>query len=381
MYLPENFVHRYPPQRVHFGVGLARRLAPLLEGLGLSRCLLLCGEHVGAGGWPEELVAGAQGRIIAVHRGVRPHAPTATVDAAADVARELRVDSLISLGGGSAHDTARAVALCLCTGRRMTEHFATGQTFVHNPPATVPGPTLVAIPSTFSAAETTCGGGVVDGPRKLVFLADTLYIPEIVLDPDVFATTPPKTLLASGMNALNHALERLLSPRHQPLADAQFLHALRLLVPGLRRLAQVGVVDRATLAGCILGAHLSDSTNVLGGIGHAIAHVLGGRYRVSHGVANAVVMPAAIGDAARERPEKVGLVAEVLGLPASAHAIERFLNEYVAKLGLPHRLAQIGVPRADLAAIAADTLADISASASARSFTRRSVEALLARAY
>ncbi len=90
MYVPEDFVHSYPPQRVHFGPGGARRLASLLEERGLRRCVIICGAHVGAAPWLEALITGAGGRIVEVYRGVRPHAPTETVDAAADLARRWR---------------------------------------------------------------------------------------------------------------------------------------------------------------------------------------------------------------------------------------------------------------------------------------------------
>jgi alcohol dehydrogenase class IV len=183
------------------------------------------------------------------------------------------------------------------------------------------------------------------------------------------------------MNALNHATERLLSPRRQPIADAQFLHALRLLVPGLTRLAETGPGDHEALVACVFGAHLSDSTNVLGGIGHAIAHVLGGRYGVSHGVANGIVLPRALLDAAPRYPDAIAAIAHTLGVADDAEELEGFLVELVAGLGLPSRLSQIGVPRGELPAIVADTLADFSAADAERGITASAVQALLERAY
>lgn len=381
MYIPPDFVHRYPPQRVRFGSGAATRLAPLLEGLGLARCVVVCGAHVGATDWLEDIVAGGQGRVAAVYRGVRPHAPTETVDAGAELAGAVAADGLISVGGGSAHDTMRAVALCLRSGRPMLDHFPADQAFVRDPPAANGGPALIAIPSTLSAAETTFGGGVVHDGRKLVFVGESLYVSDIVLDPEVFATTSDRTLLATGMNALNHATERLLSPRRQPIADAQFLHAMHLLVPGLRQLAGTGTEDRGALVSCMIGAHLSGSTNVLGGVGHAIAHVLGARYDVGHGVANGIVLPRAFRHAAPEHPDATAMIAGALGVANDADELERELVELVIGTGLPSRLSEIGVPRSDLPAIVTDTLADFSTAAATPGLTASSVQALLERAY
>jgi maleylacetate reductase len=263
----------------------------------------------------------------------------------------------------------------------MLDHFPADQSFVRDPPAAETGLALIAIPSTLSAAETTFGGGVVHGGRKLVFVGESLYISDILLDPEVFATTPDPTLLATGMNALNHATERLLSPRRQPIADAQFLHAVRLLVPGLRQLARAGTKDREALVSCVIGAHLSGSTNVLGGVGHAIAHVLGARYEVGHGVANGIVLPRALRHAAPGHPETIAMIAGTLGVANDADELERVLVELVTGIGLPSRLSEIGVPRSDLPEIVSDTLADFSTAVATPGLTASSVQALLERAY
>ena len=376
LYEPGPFVHRYPPQRVHFGAGAAAGVAAMLAERGARRPLLLCGANLAAGGVPERL------GVADVWDGVRPHAPVETVDAAAAAFRALGADALVSLGGGSAHDTMRAVALCAASGTPMLAHFARGSAFARLPP--LDGvPPLVAVPSTFSAAEATYGGGTVHGGRKYVFTSESLYIGDIVLDPDVFATTPLDTLLASGLNALHHAIGRLFSRRRQPLADAQFLQALRLLPEALRRLRANGCEDRAALASAMLGAHSSESTNVLGGIGHAVAHVLGGRYGVSHGVAHGIAMPRAMVFNAEADPAPAALACAALGLGGGdpVAELETFLLELIAGLGIPTRLRDIGVPEAEIGAIAADVLGDFSAAAAGREAGVAAVETLVRRAW
>jgi alcohol dehydrogenase len=382
LYEPRPFVHRYPPQRVHFAPAGATELAELLAERGIERALLLCGEHLAAGGLPGRISARSGGRVAAVWDGVRPHAPVATVDAATERFRALGADGLISVGGGSAHDTMRAVALCAATGRDLLAHFAPGAAFVRHP-VLAHVPPLIAVPSTLSAAETTYGGGAVAGGRKYVFTSDSLYIGDIVLDPEVFSTTPLDTLLASGLNALHHAVGRLFSPFRQPIADAQFLQALRLLPPALRRLREAGTGDREALSAAVLGAHVSESTNVLGGIGHAVAHVLGGRYGVSHGVAHGIAMPRAMVFNAASDPSPAALACAALGLDGTdpVDRLERHLLALIADLGLPTRLRDIDVPETDLPAIAADVLGDFSAAAAGREVSAEAVETLLRRAW
>lgn len=367
LYAPEPFVHRYPPQRALFGAGEAQRVGSVLAERGVRRALLLCGTHLAAGGLPGRIATAAGGRVGDVWDGVRPHAPVETIDAAVARFRDLGADALVSVGGGSAHDTMRAVAMCAATGEAMLAHFPGGAAFVRRPP--LDGvPPLVAVPSTLSAAETTYGGGAVHGGRKYVFTSDSLYVGDVVLDPEVFATTPLDTLLASGLNAMHHAIGRLFSARRQPIADGQFLQSLRLLPPSLRRLRSAGCGDRVALASAILGAHVSESTNVLGGIGHAVAHVLGGRYGVSHGVAHGIAMPRAMAFEAARDPSPAWAALAALGAspaagPAAVRGLERLLLALIADLRLPTRLRDVGVPRADVPAIAADVLGDFSAAA------------------
>lgn len=378
-----EFVHRHPPgQHVHVRAGGAFALDAHLADHGARRALLLAGPRM-PGALIDAVVAGAGGRIVSSFRGVAPHAPLPTVDAAVARAREVQADGLVSLGGGSTHDTARAVALSLQTGLPFLDHFrGTSRSFIRHIAADdardVP---LVAVPSTLSAAETTFGGGVTHGARKLVFIGESLYVRSIVLDREVFDTTPLDVLLSTGMNALNHAVERLTSPARQPIADAGFLHALRLLMPGLEDLGAGPVAGRSTaLEDCMLGAHLSSSTNVFGGVGHAIAHVLGGRYAVAHGVANGIVLPHAVRLAARLEPASTATLETELGV-ASADGVADALTDFVERLRLPGRLRDVGIARGDLEGIGPEVLEDFSAAAARQGLTLGAVAGVLRAAW
>jgi alcohol dehydrogenase class IV len=383
------FEHRYPDQRVHFGSGAAGNLTPLLERHGVERPLLVCGRSAGRDGTLLDTIAdGAGGRVAAVFDGVVPHVPVEVVDAAVERYRELGCDALISVGGGSAHDAARGVSLCLQTGRRMAEHFPDPQTpfYWHEQPRSADAPAIIAIPATLSAAEATFGGGVTSRGRKLVFVGDALFVQHIVLDPAVAARAPKELVLSTGMNAVNHAVERLAAANRQPLADAAFVHALRLLMPALEAVHAAAEADLEALADCLLGAHLSISTNVRGGIGHAIPHVLGGRYGIGHGVANGVAMPYAAAYAGRRDRAALELVrAELVAqgrLATRAREpgdVAAALATFVSGLGLPSRLRDLGVPHGDVPAIATEVLEDFSAAR--LGLSRAEVEELLESAW
>jgi alcohol dehydrogenase class IV len=357
------FTHRYPPQRVHFCADAASALELLLAARGVGRALLVCGEKLSAGQLARQLVG--IGRVAGVWTGVRPHTPADSIDEGAARYSELEADAVVSLGGGSAHDTMRGIALGATTGRRIRDEFPDGARFVRLDPV-VAMPSLFAIPTTMSAAETSFGGGTVFADQKWVFTGDSLYVGDIILDPDAFATTPADVLLASGMNAMHHAVGRLLSTSHQPIADGQFLQALRLLGPALARLGAQGADDRDALGDAIVGAHLSGSTNVVGGIGHGVAHVLGGRYGIPHGVAHALALVHVTAPLTAHDLPRARLIADALevsvGERSSAEALHAWLRDLLSTLQLPARLRDAGVPQNDIDAICADVAADFSTS-------------------
>jgi alcohol dehydrogenase class IV len=378
-----SFIHTYPPTRVRFGRGGAFGLEPTLERLGVRSALLMSGPNVAAN---RELVAGitdgAAGRIGVVFEDAVAHAPIAAVDAATELYRRSGADGIVSIGGGSAHDAARQVGLSLATGLSPRAHFADrgavmqagdslyrqfGDTALEVPP-------LVALPTTFSGAEATNGGAVTDvvEKRKYVLMAHALYFDEIVLDPVMFESTPRPLLLSTGMNAVNHAITRLLSAAAQPIAEPQFVGALQLLVTSLPALVSVEPTDEVALAKAILGAHMAESINVRSGISHALVHQLGARYDLGHGILNGIVLPGCvewIGEALPERVRRVEAVIADVRPRSTANEdlwLGDFLRGLLAQLGLPARLRDVGVPQDELALMADDVLGDVSTPGSAR---------------
>lgn len=371
--MPRPFLHRYPPQRVVFGAGRASALEEQMGESATHRAMLVCGGNTSRNrAMVDAIIGGAAGRIAHVWDGVRPHAPMETVDALVNVVRSTGCDGMVSLGGGSAHDTMRAAAMCLLSRRRISEIFQGENSYARfEPEAGVKPLSMLSIPTTLSAAETTYGGGVTTAAKKYVFYGDALYISCIVLDPHVFATTPCPILVETGLNAINHAVERLCAPTHQPIADAQFIHALKLLLPSLPRLQAEG--GGQALIDAMIGAHLSESTNVLGGIGHAIAHVLGGMYKIPHGVAHGLSLIPGVRHAGPSNSNGVATVLirfqEAGFAPIGAEGVSALTDAirlYLQNLGLPSRLRDVGVARAAVASIARDVTLDISAARAVR---------------
>jgi alcohol dehydrogenase class IV len=388
----DEYVHTNPPYRVRFGAGAVERLAASLAACGGTRAMLLCGPAVLAS--PAQLVeravAGSGGRINEVFSGVEPHVPMAVIDEARARFTDGGCDALVALGGSSSIDSMRAVAVTLATGRTVGELFASSgrRVFAYQGPR--PEAAMIAVPTTFSSSEVTFGGAVTSpAGEKYVCAGPALFVDEIVLDPDAFASTPRDVLVTTGLCALNHALERSVSEGYQELAGAQLRTSTALLFANLPHLAHGPIEDGEALRACIVGAHLSTSMEIMSGRTHALAHVLGGRYRASHGALHGIFVPF-VGYGKEIREDEVRLhrlrtfcepLAQGQDVQGSrilgADDLRRLLGEFVGSLGAPTSLRELGIPQADLPEIAELAADDISAGSAERATTLDAFASLL----
>jgi maleylacetate reductase len=355
-----SFVHRYPPYPVYFGRDAVEHIGRELAAAGRTSCLLSTGRSLGQNAALVDHLRAALAPARVVHwTGTRPHCPFETVEECAALIREEGLDAIVAVGGGSTSDHAKAVAMLLGANPDVRELARRGEHYLKLGPLEH-GLGLYAVPTTLSAAEATFGGATVlaDPPVKFVFTSESLYPHALALDPGVFLSTPRDVLLATGMNALNHAVERFLNAAGQPIAEAQFVHAARGLFESLP-LVHSGSgsdwEDATSLA--MLSAHLSESTNVFGGLAHACCHVLGVRTRAPHGVLNGIILPHAVATLEGPARARAQGLADAIGLNDSLDAA---LSQLVARLELPARLRDVGLARSDVDAVVADIAKDFS---------------------
>ena len=187
------------------------------------------------------------------------HSGTDIVEVAAKRAIDARVDLLLALGGGSASDTAKAVAILLAEGAPLHSHanrFTPPDKLIQQQ-LNQPKLPILAIPTTASAAEVTPGLGIrgADG-HKLLFWDVKVAARTIILDPEANAEVPATLMATSGMNAVAHCVEGLYSKKRNPIADGLALQGLRLLVQGLPAMMRAPA-DIDARAQVLYGAHLS----------------------------------------------------------------------------------------------------------------------------
>jgi alcohol dehydrogenase class IV len=363
-----------PIDKVIFGPGVVGSLAAEIDRVGGRRVLVVTGTTLATRtGLVEKIRALLGDRCVGVFSDTVQHVSRASVLAATDMARELDVDALVSFGGGSPIDTAKAVAMCLAedvrTGADLDRlHFRMEPDGLVAPPITGTLIPHVAISTTLSAGEFTGYTGITDPDRRHKDAYGTpAMTPRVVfLDPELATATPSWLWASTGMRAIDHCVESVYSIRHQPFADALCLRALEMLVAALPR-AAADPSDVEALGACQVAMWMSIFSlhNIPAGMSHGIGHQLGARCDLPHGVCSAIMLPEVMDynrpvTAARQR-----LVAEALGVDvagmsddAAAAAAAQALRDLVSQLGIRNRLSDWGVTPDDLPLVASDAVQD-----------------------
>ena len=305
-------------------------------------------------------------RLAGVCAKIGSHTPRIDVVAAANEARALGADALLTVGGGSVTDAAKMVGLCLgndVSDPAQLDNFrahtgADGRT--ERPPTKPPPVRSIAVPTTLSAGEFTYFAGCTDTARQLKeSYGHKLMMPRVViLDPAATVHTPEWLFLSTGIRAVDHAVEDLCSINPQPVSDGASQHALRLLSRGLRAVKQDPANLEARLD-CQLGAWMSimgSQNDVAKGASHGIGHVLGGTAGVPHGYTSCVMLPPVLRFNLAETAERQRWVSEAMGRPGMAAADG--VAELVADLGLPGTLRAVDVRADQLDIIAAASMHD-----------------------
>lgn len=351
------------PTIVWFAPEALGRLGSYLKRLGISRAFLVCDPALEPLGIADQVRGAAAERVGTTWAHVEADAPRASVEAGADAARAAGADGVIALGGGSAIDSAKAIALLVKHGGDVARWDGAGK-------IGSPGLPLIAIPTTAgTGSEASCIAVLKDEAqqKKLVLIDRAVYPSVAILDPRLTMGLPAKLTAATGLDALTHAVEGIVSKYAQPVCDAIGLECVRLIAAHLRK--AVVAPDDATARGyMLLAASMAGQlvSMTFTGVAHAVAHALGVGWRIHHGTANALVLPWSIRFNASDGRAAAGYrrCAEAFGVHASGddaawtRAFADAVEAFVAELGLPTRLGAIGVGRDELGRLAALAFAD-----------------------
>jgi maleylacetate reductase len=345
-----SFTYQALPMRVVFGAGSLAQLPDEVAALGLTRVLVLCSPEQEDTG---RAVAAALGeRAAGVLPEARMHVPIEVARRARDRAAELGADGCVAVGGGSAIGLGKAIAL------------------EHELP-------VIAIPTTYAGSEMTPVWGLTEGGQKRTG-RDVRVLPRSVLyDAELTLTLPAGMSVASGLNAVAHAVEGLYAPDATPIISLMAEEGTRALAAALPLIvADGGYLEaraEAQYGAWLCGAVLAATTMSLH---HKLCHTLGGTLDLPHAQTHTVVLPHALAYNQPAAPDAVAALSRALGGTSDP---ARELWELAGRLDAPRSLAGLGMQQADISAIA--ELAVANPYANPRPVTRGGVEALLRAAW
>lgn len=349
-----------PVEKVLFGAGSLACLPDEVDRLGSSRVLIVTGRTL-AEQTPliknVETLLGT--RHAGTYAGIRQHAPESGIAGAAQLARQNQADLLVSVGGGSPIDAAKAVA------HRLAQGAGAGAV----PTGHLPH---IAIPTTLSAAEFSHVAGFTDeaSKSKTGFSNRNVTPRTVILDAEMTLPTPMRLWLASGIRALDHAVETLYSPGYHPVNDVLALQAIRDLFECLPRCLSepenLDVRQRLQLAAWM--SYFSPaSVAAHTGLSHTLGKRIGATYDVPHGITSCILLPHVM-------RYKVAVAGEAAPLAGMARALNRAgdgsedreaalaaadaVAGLVQQLGLPASLREVKVPQEALESIAQAAVGD-----------------------
>jgi alcohol dehydrogenase len=352
-------------EKVVFGPGKLAELGLELERRGLERAVVVTGRSLGGSALIGKVTSAMAGRCAGVFSGAAQHVPATTVRELTAELKRLDADAVVSFGGGSPIDTAKVAIASVMNDRDMTEEageLELAQAFGSAPS----GGELVhiAVPTTLSAGEYTPGGGATDETDKVKRATlDPRLQPKVVInDPELTLQTPDWLWAATGMRALDHAVEAAYSVRHQPFVDALAAKAIRLLSEHLPASLETRGAESVEHRGyCQIAAWCSlfGGFNTGLGVSHALGHQIGPMWDVPHGVTSCITLAHAMRFMAEEAPERFEPIAEGLRIgfdpadprPAARACAER-VAAFVAGLPVPRAFRDVGVGLDDLRRVA-----------------------------
>jgi alcohol dehydrogenase class IV len=304
--------------------------------------------------------------VAGVYDDVPQDSSTEVVERCAAAAEEAGADSFLAVGGGSVMDTAKVADAVFTHGGGAAEQegfflMPREDEGMGRPLDIAP---LACIPTTAGTGSEVSMAAVIKDPERKVKLeiADFPLMPRLaILDPESTRTLPPRVAAATGMDAVTHAIEGYVSTEWSPHQDARSLHALRMIRANLERAVERGEEDEEARGNMLIAANLAITIS-LGSV-HAMSHPAGAHFGVPHGVANAIHLPHVIRHNAAGGPEiadRYRDVGEVFGVddPDIGEALATYLTDLIARIGLPTRLSEVGVPEEGIPALVEGAMGD-----------------------
>jgi len=332
---------------VVFGHPAAEAIVAQVERLRVARAFLMVSGTLNRQTGEIDKIRRALGpRCVGTFDAMPPHTPREAVIAAAEQARAADADLIVTVGGGSITDGAKAVQLCLANDVRRVEDIDRIRADKGlAPDITAPTVRQISVPTTIAGGEFSAIAGVTNlRSRAKEMLRHGLTMPRAaILDPAITVHTPEWLWLSTGIRAVDHCVEGLCSREAHPYADAQATKGLSMLAQALPRVKK-NPGDLDARMDCQIGTWLSMGALSMGvpmGASHGIGYVLGAVFDVPHGYTSCVMLPSVLRWNKPDNAERQALVSAAMGQPGADAA--DVLDGFIRGLGLPRSLHDVRI--------------------------------------
>ena len=350
------------PTAVIAGHGALSSISKAVVDLGCRRALILTDPGVKKAGLAQLVKDALIELCVGIYDNISSDPDLETVDAATAMARELKADCIVSVGGGSVIDTAKGVCVTLKNGGKANDHL----NFLV---LTEPQTPHIAIPTTAGTGSEVTNVAVLTskGAGRKLFIVDARIMPDAaILDPRFTMSLPKDMTVSTAMDAMTHAIEAMTSTMANKICDGMALQAIRLINENLPLIVADGKNEKARL-NMQLAATMAGWAFTIAqvGLAHGMAHTIGTLHHVPHGAACGIVLPKVMRYNVDHAADKLVQVAQALGVNTSgmaerdaALAAADAVEALMTKVGHPMRLRDVGVPEENLAICAFHAIAD-----------------------
>ncbi|WP_440119075.1 iron-containing alcohol dehydrogenase [Paenibacillus sp. QZ-Y1] len=357
--------HAYyvPPVNL-MGRGCLHESGKMIQDMGIRKALVVSDRQLISSGVAERVLSTLRksGLDYVVYDEVQPNPTCQNVHDGLQVFQDHGCDAIISIGGGSPQDAAKAIGIVATNGGHIREYEGLHQSKHKSVP-------LVAYNTTAgTSSEVTINYVITDEERKvkMVMVDRNSQVSLSVNDPELMLSKPASLTAATGMDALTHAVEAMVTPGGFTVTSATAAAAVELIFEYLPRAVRDGsdleAREHMTYA-CFLGGIAFNNAGL--GYVHAMAHQLGGVYDLPHGVCNAMLLPYVEEMNAKHAPGKFRHIAKAIGMDVKGKSDEE-CSEYVIEairllskeVGIPEKLSELGVKDPDVELLADNAMKD-----------------------
>jgi len=334
------------PTTIRFGAGRIAELPQACLEAGMARPLLVTDPGLAAMPMVASAVEAlrAAGLAVAVFSDVKSNPVEANVRAGVDAYRDGGHDGVVAVGGGSGLDVGKAIAFMQGQTRPIWDFEDIGDWWTRADAGAIAA--VVAVPTTAGTGSEVGRASVIsrDDTHEKKIIFHPRMMPRIVIaDPELTVGLPPRLTAATGMDAFAHCLEAYCAPGYHPMAAGIAVEGMRLVRNWLAR--AVGDGGDLEARSHMLVASAMGATAFQRGLGaiHALSHPFGAMHDAHHGTLNAVIMPYVLKANRRAIKPVIDEAARYLGIKRGFNGFLQWVVDLRAEIGMPHRLADMGI--------------------------------------